>query len=194
MATLSETQSLRDPAPQGTPKGGRSCARESIRDSTLLSCVRLTEQPINFKHKENGANAMSQEMRRKVRFGDVDGASIVFYPRYFEMLNAAVEDWFEDGLGVSFAQMHSDRQLGTPTVALEAQFLAPSRLGETLIVSVAPIELGRASCKLRYVISCGGEERVRAYGVLVCMDLAKRAAAPWPEDVRARIEADLASG
>ena len=37
---------------------------------------------------------MSFQISTKVRFGDVDPAGIVFYPRYFEMLNAAVEDWF----------------------------------------------------------------------------------------------------
>ena len=31
---------------------------------------------------------------------------IVFYPRYFEMLNATVEAFFAEGLGYSFARIH----------------------------------------------------------------------------------------
>ena len=32
-----------------------------------------------------------------VRFGDCDPAAIVFYPRYYEMLNATIEEWFALG-------------------------------------------------------------------------------------------------
>ena len=46
----------------------------------------------------------------QVRFADVDPAGIVFYPRYFEMLNGAVEDWFAQQLGLDFATMHLERQ------------------------------------------------------------------------------------
>ena len=35
---------------------------------------------------------MAFETTVLVRFGDIDGAGIVFYPRFFEMLNSAVED------------------------------------------------------------------------------------------------------
>ena len=42
---------------------------------------------------------------RRVRFADCDAAGIVFFPRYFEMLNALVEDWFTQGLGVDYAQL-----------------------------------------------------------------------------------------
>ena len=54
---------------------------------------------------------MPFETITKVRFAHIDGASIVFYPRYFEMLNAAVEDWFALELGVDFRSMHTNRGL-----------------------------------------------------------------------------------
>ena len=38
-----------------------------------------------------------------VRFGHCDPAGIVFFPRYFEMLNELVEDWFAQALGLPFA-------------------------------------------------------------------------------------------
>lgn len=137
---------------------------------------------------------MGYEIRHKVRFGDIDGAGIVFYPRYFEMLNASVEDWFENKLGVSFTELHMHRGLGCPTVALDCAFVAPSQLGEQLTISVAPVELGRASCKVAYVVSCDGQERMRASAVLVCMDLKAHKAAPWPEDLVKGIRADLPAG
>ena len=41
-----------------------------------------------------------------VEWGDCDPAGIVFYPRYLEMFNNLVEDWFCDGLKLSFAEFH----------------------------------------------------------------------------------------
>lgn len=136
---------------------------------------------------------MTQSVGHKVRFGDVDGAGIVFYPRYFEMLNASVEEWFEQGLGVSFNQLHLERRLGCPTVSLQCEFLAPSKLGEELTIEVGPVEVGRSSCRVNYVIRCGGETRVRASGVLVCMDLERGKSAPWSDDIRGGMEAALAA-
>ena len=38
-----------------------------------------------------------------VRFAHCDPGGIVFYARYFEMINGVVEDWFEDALEASFS-------------------------------------------------------------------------------------------
>ncbi len=122
----------------------------------------------------------------QVRFGDVDAAAIVFYPRYFEMLNAAVEDWFAD-LGWDFRTMHVARGMGVPTVKLECEFLAPSELGEILTIAVRPTHVGRASCSLSYGISASGTERLRATGILVCMNLATRKSMPWPAELHAKM-------
>ncbi|MBY0236971.1 MAG: acyl-CoA thioesterase, partial [Burkholderiaceae bacterium] len=54
------------------------------------------------------------ERRELVRFGHCDPAGIVFYPRYFEMLNALVEDWFTQGLQVDYAQLLGPRRVGMP--------------------------------------------------------------------------------
>ena len=67
-----------------------------------------------------------------VRFGQVDAAGIVFYPRYLEMVNETVERWFEECLGVSFRELHMTRRHGTPTKHIAVDFLKPSRLGDRL--------------------------------------------------------------
>ena len=56
----------------------------------------------------------------KVRFQHVDYAGIVFYPRFLEMLNCLVEDWFAEALDRPFHQMHQTN--GIPTVDLKIQF------------------------------------------------------------------------
>lgn len=126
-----------------------------------------------------------------VRFAHVDPAGIVFYPRYLEMLNGAVEDWFGDAIGSSFAELHIDRRVGTPTVHLEVDFKIASRLGERLDISITPLRLGKSSCRIAVDFSCKDELRLSAELVLVCTDLDTLSSTPWPDDLRAGIERQL---
>ncbi len=130
---------------------------------------------------------MSFILELPVRFAHVDAAGFVFYPRYFEMLNAAVEEWFAARTGVSFADLHITRRRGLPTVTLDSRFVAPSRLGDPLEIEINLTKLGRSSCDLSYRIVSDGDERVVASAVLVHIDLDNGQAEPWPDDMRARL-------
>jgi 4-hydroxybenzoyl-CoA thioesterase len=123
-----------------------------------------------------------------VRFGDCDPAGIVFYPRYFEMFNNLVEDWCAHGLGTSFRELHQERGLGLPTVGIQTDFVAPSRLGDVLHAELQVEKLGGAS--LTVAIRLMGEDyavRVRASLVLVLMELNTMRATRIPDAMRARI-------
>jgi 4-hydroxybenzoyl-CoA thioesterase len=132
---------------------------------------------------------MTFKTTSQVRFAHVDGAGIVFYPRYFEMLNAAVEDWFAQALGADFRSMHFDRGIGVPTVQLSSEFHAPSTLGEELTIRLTPNKIGRTSCSYTAVFSAAGRDRLTANGTLVCMNLVTLEAEPWPDDIRQRMTA-----
>jgi 4-hydroxybenzoyl-CoA thioesterase len=129
-----------------------------------------------------------------IRFGDCDPAGIVFYPRYFEMFNSVVEDWCAAGLGVDFRTLHMDRGLGLPTVHIETDFIAPSRLGDMLRAELAVQRIGGASVAVAITLrGAAGEERVRSKLVLALMDLKTGRALKIPDDLRARMAA-FASG
>ncbi len=135
---------------------------------------------------------MSFTTRTIVRFAHVDAAGIVFYPRYFEMLNAVVEDYFALEVGVDFATMHRDRRLGVPTVKLDSEFLAVSRLGDLLDFRLAVEQVGRSSAEFRIEGHCAGQLRVRARIILVCIDLDNNRSVTWPADMRPNPEAQAA--
>ena len=67
---------------------------------------------------------------QKIKFKHIDYAGIVFYPRFLEMLNDLVEDWFEEALNRPFSKMHETN--GIPTVDLKVQFKQAARIGEML--------------------------------------------------------------
>jgi len=96
---------------------------------------------------------------RKVLFQHCDPAGIVFYPRYFELINAVVEAWFDEGLETSFAVLHVTRRMGVPLVHTAVDFRAPSRLGETLVFALSVERVGGASVHLN--ITAHGADELR---------------------------------
>ena len=87
--------------------------------------------------------------QEKVRFQHVDYAGIVFYPRFLEMLNGLVEDWFEEALDRPFSKMHETN--GIPTVDLKVQFKNAARLGEILTKRLWVKELKNSSIVCGFV-------------------------------------------
>jgi len=142
--------------------------------------------------KRCGRSAVPFVHTTPVRFAHVDAAGIVFYPRFFEMLNAAVEDWFA-ALGRDFRSLHLGDRIGTPTVRLEADFVAPAMLGDMLAISLTPVRVGTSSCTYRFAFTAEGTLRLKGEGVLVCMDLTAQRSRPWPDAIGAALRAGLAS-
>jgi 4-hydroxybenzoyl-CoA thioesterase len=131
---------------------------------------------------------------QKVRFQHCDPAEIVFYPRYYEMLNATIEEWFETRLGQSFAEIHGPMGRGVPTVAQETRYHRPSRLGDRLDFTLTPVRLGGSSVTLAVEATCAGEPRVSFTTTLVWYAKADGRPRPWPDALRAAIQAEMQEG
>ena len=120
----------------------------------------------------------------RIEFNHCDPAGIVFYPRYYEMINSVCEGFFR-ALGRSYAEMVADQQ-GVPTVRLETDFTAPSRLGEVLDFQLTIRRMGGTSVTFSIVALGGGVQRLATLLTLVFVSGGLKAA-PWPEDLRARM-------
>ena len=121
-----------------------------------------------------------------IEFNHCDPAGIVFYPRYFEMINSVVENFFADVVGRSFAQMVCNGQPnGVPTVRIEANFAAPSRLGEKVTFGLQVARVGTSSLGMAITAEHPGDHRLRADLTVVWIDQGH--AAPWPADMRAKL-------
>ena len=121
-----------------------------------------------------------------VEFNHCDPAGIVFYPRYFEMTNSVVENFFGAGLGYSYARMMAEAS-GVPTAGLNARFLAPSRLGDILDFDLEIKRIGRTSVAFLLSCRCGGELRMTVDLTLVWVSGGRPA--PWPDVLRAPMQA-----
>jgi 4-hydroxybenzoyl-CoA thioesterase len=126
-------------------------------------------------------------LRIPVRFTHTDPAGFVFFPRYFEMLQAVIEDWFTHVIGVRYADLIVKRRLGTPTAATKCDFLLPSRLGDEIDMCATVEHVGRTSIRLRFAGSVGGEKRLEAVSTLVMISLEDGRPRPIPDDIRTRM-------
>ncbi len=125
---------------------------------------------------------MAYRYRQEVKFRHCDPAGIVFYPRYFEMINDTTEAFFAEVLHYPFSEMH--RNAGIPTARIETEFLAPSRLGDVLEIVLSATRLGRSSLDLAFEATCGAERRFTARSTIVHIDASGRSQ-PWGDAVRA---------
>jgi 4-hydroxybenzoyl-CoA thioesterase len=103
---------------------------------------------------------MSYTTTIPVRFGDVDKAGIVYYPRIFHYLHVAQEDFFGNYAGIPYAEMIDKERLGFPTVTDSTEFFSPLKYGDVLNVTVHVSRLGTSSVVFEFRITRQGSDKV----------------------------------
>ena len=127
----------------------------------------------------------------QIRFRHTDFAGIVFYPRFLEMLNDLVEDWFDEALDRPFSKIHETN--GIPTVDLKIQFKNAARIGEMLTKKLWVKELKSSSvvCGFHFVNQQEKtvlEGEVTLVNVAIAEDRKTIKAEAFNEEVKAKIE------
>jgi 4-hydroxybenzoyl-CoA thioesterase len=122
-----------------------------------------------------------------IRLSHCDATGQVFYPNYFHIFNALVEDWFYEAIEVRFDEFLMLRGLALPTVKLETTFLKPTRMGETVDFWLTLSHIGRSSVRFSMGVEKDGELRVRMNRIAVCVNQETHEATAIPEDVREKM-------
>jgi 4-hydroxybenzoyl-CoA thioesterase len=123
---------------------------------------------------------------QKIRFDDVDGAGIVYYPQFFHLCHGAFEDFFDSAAPLSYPELIGERRLGFPTVSIHCDFRAPLRYGDVAVVALTVKRIGNSS------VAFGYEIRRKRDGALcftadlttVVTNLDTHRPVPVPEDLR----------
>lgn len=122
---------------------------------------------------------------RPIRFGDVDAARLVFFPRFLEYCHDGLEALFA-ALDGGYPHLTQQRGVGIPTVRVECDFHAPLRYGDVARLEIDVLALGRASVTVRHTIRRDADGAVCATvrHVFVTASLATLVPVPIPDDVR----------
>ncbi len=109
----------------------------------------------------------------KIRFGDIDRAGIVYYPRFMHYFHVAMEEFFAGELGVEYHTVIDTHRIGLPTVHIETDFSRPFSYGDNIEVEVSVLKVGRTSITFGYRVFKKGETEPRIVGhnVTVCIDM-----------------------
>ena len=125
----------------------------------------------------------------QVRFGHVDPAGIVYFPRIFDYLHDVFEEVWEDHVGQRYYHLLLERKIGFPLVNSQVDFEKPLHFGDRPQVGVTCFHLGRSSLGLRYRIRLADEECVHARLTTACVELEGMRPIPIPPEFRSRFEA-----
>ena len=106
-----------------------------------------------------------------VRFGDIDEAGFVYYPRLVHYFHVAMEEFFAEVVGVDYSHFLFDHRLGLPTARLEVDFNRPLHYGDRLEIEVGIESLGGTSIIWRYRIFRPGEDRPATEARIVTVNM-----------------------
>jgi 4-hydroxybenzoyl-CoA thioesterase len=122
-----------------------------------------------------------------VRFSHCDPAGIIFYPHYFVIFNGLVEDWFNHALEINYADFITTRRMGLPMVNIQCDFVAPSKIGEVITLTLKVKRIGNSSLTLTVQAHLNDQMRVRAQLTLCVFSFETRRAITIPDDLRQRL-------
>jgi 4-hydroxybenzoyl-CoA thioesterase len=124
-----------------------------------------------------------------VRFGDVDYARIVYYPRLFHLLHVSFEELFARHVGIPYHVLIEEHNLGFPAARIETDFKRPFRFGEVLAVTIDVPRIGNTSADFVHTLRAASETEIRAVASFtrVAVDMQTLRPVPIPEPVRVRL-------
>lgn len=123
-----------------------------------------------------------------VRFAEVDPAGILFFSRVAEHCHAAYEALVAEA-GLSIPAYFGGSSWKAPIVRWEVDYKSPSRLGETLAVTVTSLDRGRSSLTLTFEVT--GPDAVlrsRAKMIAVFVEGEPLSTVAIPEEVNAAFD------
>lgn len=131
--------------------------------------------------------------QNKVRMHDTDMAGILYFARQFRFAHDALED-FAASEGFSFEQVFHKEHFVFVIVHVEADYLAPLKVGDPLETEVTIENIGTSSFTIFYKIFRTNSQRLligTAKTVHVTLDTKTRKKIPIPEAFRAKLEKHL---
>lgn len=110
--------------------------------------------------------------------------------RYYEFLNAAVEQWFPRTLGTSFKEFHLESGYGMPTVLLRTRCRGLPRAGESVPIWIRPTKIGGKSLTYTTWLVRGDECLLETEQIIVFIKVHGRKFQPMPipDEIRERLQ------
>ena len=133
-------------------------------------------------------------IEERVRWGDVDAASIIFYGAYIRFFEFAETELFR-AVGLPYSVMFEELDIWLPRVHLECDFHHAAQLDDLLEVSVFVGRIGNKSMRLDFEVRRKGDDLVIAHAhfVLAAVRRDTFETVVIPDELRKRLSDYLAA-
>jgi YbgC/YbaW family acyl-CoA thioester hydrolase len=126
-------------------------------------------------------------VERRIMWGDLDAAGIVFYPRYSEWIDGCAHQFFE-AIGIPHDRLWRDHHMVFGLVETQCRFKNAGRYHEYIVIATQLRELDARGLTLQHVITRKNDETVLVTGIekRICLDTSdplKLKAAAIPESI-----------
>jgi acyl-CoA thioester hydrolase len=105
----------------------------------------------------------------RVYYEDTDAAGVVYYANYLKYLERARTEWLAAS-GISVVALEREHKAIFVVHRVEIDYRCPARLGDSLSVSLEPIERSRVRLVVAQDIERGGEIIANARVTLACLE------------------------
>ena len=123
----------------------------------------------------------------KIHFGHCDPAGIVYTPKFFDIFNVVIEDWYEQALRLNYYDFIGARRIGLGYVNAHSDFFATCTMGDRLRVAVDLERIGNSSFVIVLHAFRHESEALRGRFTVVTTDLVRHRPIPVPDDLRAAL-------
>ena len=124
-------------------------------------------------------------IEERVRWGDVDAASIIFYGAYIRFFEIAETELFR-AIGLPYGKIFDGLDIWLPRVHLECDFRSAAKLDDLLEVSVYVGRIGTSSIRLNFEVRRNGEDELiaEAHFVMAAVNRDTFETVPVPQNLR----------
>jgi acyl-CoA thioester hydrolase len=127
-------------------------------------------------------------IEERVRWGDVDAASIIFYGAYIRFFEFAETELFR-AVGLPYGVMFDELDVWLPRAHIECDFRRAAQLDDLLEVCVHVGRFGHTSLRLNFEVRRKGVDEIiaDAHFILVAVQRDTFETVPVPEELRRRL-------
>ncbi len=124
---------------------------------------------------------------RKIMWGDLDALGIVFYPRYYEWIDASGHLFFES-IGLNLGDLRRERSLLFGLVETSCRYFNPGRYHQNIRICTQISRLGSKTVTLKHDLTLETNDTPMVEGIehRICMDVTdteKLRAVDIPKDI-----------
>ena len=141
---------------------------------------------------------MKQTVKRRIMWGDLDSLGIVFYPKYYEWVDACAHLFFES-IDLRLDELWGKRNLLFGLIETSSQYNSPGRYHDSIEIITELETLAAKIIAFKHTIVRGsdGSVMLTAREKRICMDVTDPEnirAVDIPSDIYAVLKGAIASG